>query len=404
MKILLLCHYFAPEPGAPQARLLETSRAWVAAGHEVTVLTGFPNHPTGILAENDRGLLFREDRMDGIRILRSWLYATPNKGFLRKIAGHLSFMVTAVLIGGARARRPDVVIASSPTFFSVLSAFVLGLYWRRPFVFEVRDLWPAIFSELGVLTNRRILGVLEGLELFLYRRAARVITVTEGFRQDIVKRGIDSAKVATITNGVDPEFFSPRIEQEAERRRTGKFTVLYLGAHGISHALQRILDVAEELSGDPEIEFVFVGSGAEKEGLVARAERDGLQNVRFVPPVGKTEVREWYGAADVALVPLRDVPLFTTFIPSKLFEVLACEVPVVASVAGEAAEIARRSGGAIVVPPEDVVGIRDALLDLKADDEKRQAMGRAGRKFVVLEYDRRVLARRYAGVLAEVTR
>lgn len=405
MKILLLCHYFAPEPGAPQARLLETSRAWVAAGHDVTVVTGFPNHPTGILAESDRSLLFREDRMDGIRILRSWLYATPNKGFLRKIAGHLSFMVTAVLIGGARARRPDIVIASSPTFFSVLSAFVLALFWRRPFVFEVRDLWPAIFSELGVLTNRRILGVLEWLELFLYRRAARVITVTEGFRLDIVKRGIDASKVATITNGVDPDFFAPRLDREADRRArgcTGKFTVLYLGAHGISHALQRILDVAEELSGKPDIEFVFVGSGAEKEALVARALRDGIRNVRFVPPVGKAEVPGWYGAADVALVPLRDVPLFTTFIPSKLFEVLACEVPVIASVAGEAAEIAGRSGGAVVVPPEDVAGIRDALLDLKADEEKRGAMGRAGRKFVVREYDRRVLAGRYAEILAEV--
>ncbi len=405
MKILLLCHYFAPEPGAPQARLLETSRAWIEQGHEVTVVTGFPNHPTGILAGSDRGRLFREERMDGIRVLRSWLYATPNKGFVRKIASHLSFMVTALLIGGARARRPDIVIASSPTFFSVLSAFVLALTWRRPFVFEVRDLWPAIFSELGILTNRRILGALEWLELFLYRRAARVITVTEGFRQDLIRRGIQPDKVATITNGVDPEFFAPPADREADRRRkgvAGKFTVLYLGAHGISHALQRILDVARELEGDPEIQFVFVGSGAEKDGLIDRAARDRLRNVRFVAPVQKAEVPAWYGAADVALVPLRDVPLFTTFIPSKLFEVLACEVPVVASVAGEAAAIAQRSGGAVVVAPEDVPAIRDALLELRADEAKRRSMGRAGRQFVIGEFDRRVLAHRYAEVLAKV--
>ncbi len=407
MKIVLLCHYFAPEPGAPQARLLETSRAWVRDGHEVTVVTGFPNHPTGILAKEDRGRLFREDRIDGIRVLRSWLYATPNQGFLRKILGHLSFMVTAVLIGGARARRSDVLIASSPTFFSVISAFVLSLYWRRPFVFEVRDLWPAIFSELGVLTNRRILGVLEWLELFLYRRAARVITVTEGFLRDIVARGIDAGKVFTITNGVDPGFFVPSASKEEDRRQTGcsaKFTVLYLGAHGISHALEKILDVAGRLRGEAGVEFVFVGSGAAKEALVARVAREGLENVRFVDPIPKQEVPRWYGAADVALVPLKDVPLFTTFIPSKLFEVLACEVPVVASVKGEAAEIARRSGGAAVVEPEDVDGIAAALLELRADPEKRRAMGRAGRAFVMREYDRSVLARRYAGILEEVAK
>jgi glycosyltransferase involved in cell wall biosynthesis len=402
LKIALLCHYFAPEPGAPQARLLETSRAWVRQGHEVTVVTGFPNHPTGILAPEDRGRLFREDEMDGIRVLRSWLYATPNRGFLRKILGHLSFMVTAVLIGGARARRPDVVIASSPTFFSVISAFVLSLYWRCPYVFEVRDLWPAIFSELGVLTNRRILGALEAVELFLYRHAARVVAVTDGFRDDIVSRGIPASKVVTITNGVDPELFAPQLGADAGSAE-GRFTVLYLGAHGISHALGRILDVAASLADEPGIEFVFVGSGAEKPALVVRASREGLANVRFVDPVTKDEVPGWYRAADVGLVPLRDVPLFTTFIPSKMFEILACEVPVVASVAGEAAEIARRSGGAVVVGPEDVEGIRDAILTLRADPERRREMGRVGREFVCREYDRRVLAKRYARVLSEVT-
>ncbi len=402
MRILLLCQYFAPEPGAPQARLLETARTWVEDGHDVTVVTGFPNHPTGVLSPGDRGRLFREDWMDGIRVLRCWLYATPNRGFLKKILCHLSFMVTAFCLGGLRARRPDVIVASSPTFFSVISAFLLSLVRRRPFVFEVRDLWPAIFKDLGVLTNRRILAILEGVELFLYRRAARVVTVTDGFTRDIVKRGIPEAKVVTITNGVDPEFFRPSAERQAGS--TGKFTVLYLGAHGISHALVRILDVAARFRGDDGIEFTFVGSGAKKEALVRRAREEGFKNVNFVSPVPKAEVPGWYGAADLCLVPLKDIPLFTTFIPSKLFEILACGVPVVASLKGEAADIARRSGGAIVVPPEDVDGIEAGIRALREDPARAAAMGRAGREFVSREYDRRVLARRYSRLLAEVAK
>lgn len=404
MRILLVCHYYAPEPGAPQARLAETARAWRDAGHDVTVLTGFPNHPTGILRAEDRGRLLREDRVDGIRVLRSWLYATPNRGFLKKTLGHLSFMATSVVLGAPRVRRPDVIVVSSPTFFSVFSARLLGRLWRRPFVFEVRDLWPAIFTELGVLTNRRIIGVLERMELALYRAAARVVPVTDGFRDDIVRRGIPAEKVVTITNGVDTDRWRPSVDPAADRRALGvegRFVILYIGAHGISHALARILDVAERWRDDPDALFLFVGEGAEKEGLVRRAREAGLANVEFRPSVGKDEVAAHYGAADVCLVPLRDVPLFTTFIPSKQFEILGAGRPIVASVAGESARILERSGGAIVVPPEDVDGIDAALRRLRHDADLRARLARDGRDFVREHYDRRMLANRYAAVLEE---
>jgi glycosyltransferase involved in cell wall biosynthesis len=406
VRICLLCHYFAPEPGAPQARLLESARTWVEEGHDVTVLTGFPNHPTGTLGPGDRGRLFREEWIDGIRVLRSWLYATPNRGFVKKTLGHLSFMATAVLVGGARAERPDVVVVSSPTFFSVLSAYVLARLWRCPFVFEVRDLWPAIFTELGVLQNRRVIRALEALEMFLYRAAARVVTVTEGFRRVITERGIDPGKVVTITNGVDTGFFRPATDRRAHRREIGvegRFVVLYLGAHGISHALARILEVADRWRDVPEALFLFVGEGAEKAALVARAGEMGLGNVRFLPGVPKERVPIHYGAADVCLVPLRNVPLFTTFIPSKLFEILGCGVPVVASVAGESAEILGRSGGARIVPPEDVAGIDAALRELHADPSLRARLGETGRRFVRRHYDRAALARRYLDLLRETT-
>jgi glycosyltransferase involved in cell wall biosynthesis len=407
VKILFVCHYFAPEPGAPQARLLETGRALVRAGHRVTALTGFPNHPTGRLDPGDRGRLFRRDRLDGVDVLRSWLYATPNRGLGRRTLGHLSFMATAVLLGGARARRPDVVVASSPTFFSAVSGWLLAARWRVPFVFEVRDLWPAIFTELKVLKGRGLIRALESVELFLYRRAARVVTVTEGFRRDIVGRGIAAAKVVTITNGVDTSRFRPG--GDADEAKTilglgGRFVVLYLGAHGVSHALERVLTVAGRWADDPATLFVFVGDGSKKGALVARAKEAGLGNVRFVGAVPKEAVCSFYRAADVALVPLKDVPLFSTFIPSKMFELLASGVPVVASLRGEAAEILDRSGGAIVVPPEDVDAIDGALRLLRRNPVGRLRMGERGAEFARREYDRKDLALRYAEVLADAVR
>ncbi len=407
MKIVWLCHYFAPEIGAPQARLLEMSRAFAAAGHDVAAVTCFPNHPTGALRPEDRGVRHRREVIDGVAVHRCWSYVTPNRGFVKKTIGHLSFMWTGRggLSRAARERRPDVVIVSSPTFFSVFTAW----WWcgRRgiPWVFEVRDLWPAAFVDLGVLRNRALIRILESMEMFLYRRATRVVTVTHAFAEHIARRGIDRAKIAVVTNGVDLGRFSPGPRDEAFARAEGvlgKFVVLYLGAHGISHALGRVLDAAERLAHLPDVEFVFVGEGAEKDALVADAARRGLSNVVFRPGVGKDDVLRWYRTADVALVPLRDVPLFRTFIPSKMFELLASGVPVVASVDGEAREILEASGGARVVAPEDADAIAAAIEALRADPAERAAMAEHGRAFAVERYDRTRLAADYVRVLEQI--
>jgi glycosyltransferase involved in cell wall biosynthesis len=408
VRIVWLCHYFAPEIGAPQARLLELSRAFREAGHDVAAVTCFANHPTGMLRADDAGVGRRRDEIDGIAVHRCRSYVTPNKGFVRKTLGHLSFMWTSRggLSRAAAEARPDVVIVSSPTFFSAFAAW----WWcgRRgiPWVFEVRDLWPAVFVELGVLRNRLLIRILEGMELFLYRRAARVVTVTRSFKDHVARRGIDAAKIGVVTNGVDLDRFAPGPRDEEFARANGldgKFVVLYLGAHGISHALGRVLDVAERLRDLPDVRVVLVGEGAEKDALVADAARRGLANVLFVGGVPKDEVLHWYRLADAGLVPLRDVPLFATFIPSKMFELLACGVPVIGSVAGEAAEILTASGGARVVPPEDAAAIEREIRALRADPVLRRRLSEAGRAFVAERYGRRKLAADYLAILEEIT-
>src|SRR5260370_3357050 len=209
MRILVVPHYFPPEAGAPQARLSALAAAWASGGDTVTVLTGMPNHPTGVLPPEYRGAVRRREQRDGYRVVRTWLYATPNEGVTRKTLCHLSFMVSSVLLGGRACGRADTVCVSSPTFFSIGSSSLLARLKRARLVVEVRDLWPAIFVELGVLTNRRVIGLLERLELAAYAAADQVVVVSDGFRADLIARGVPAAKVHPIRNGVDLDRFRP---------------------------------------------------------------------------------------------------------------------------------------------------------------------------------------------------
>lgn len=406
MRIALMCQYFPPEPGAPSARVSELACAWRDAGHEVTVVTGMPNHPTGVLPPAYRGVRFAEETFRGVRVLRNWVYATPNEGFAKRTANHVSFMLSTLWYSLRLLRGHDVIVVSSPTFFAVISAWIMSRVLGVPYVFEVRDLWPGIFVELGILKNRTIINILEGLEMFLYRKAARVVVVTDSFKDILVGRGLPASHVEVITNGVDPAVFAPMSGETAQRAAhalTGKCVVLYIGAHGISHALTALLESAALLREREDIRFVFVGEGAEKKALMQHAAARGISNVLFVPGQPKELMPSWYATADIALVPLRNIPLFETFIPSKMFEILACARPIVASVRGEAKRILERSGGAVVVDPEDSAAIAAAVHALAGNLEQRKALGDAGRAFVMTHYTRRSLAMRYLDILDAVT-
>jgi glycosyltransferase involved in cell wall biosynthesis len=405
VKILLVTHYFSPEIGAPQSRLGELSRFWAEAGENVTVLTGMPNHPTGVIPEAYRGRMRMEERSEGCRVLRSWVYATPNEGVVKKTVSHLSFMVSSVVLSGPRSGPVDVVVVSSPTFFSIFAAWFLARLRRARLVVEVRDLWPAIFVELGVLTNARAIGLLERLELWAYRVADVVVVVSEGFRENLIARGVPASKVHTIRNGVDLERFDASASSSAAARgRLGAGAhdtlVLYIGAHGISHGLGAVLEAAQLVEQDA-IHVAFVGEGAEKAALATRCRELGLRNVTMLPGVPREEVPDLVAAADICLVPLRDVPLFSTFIPSKLFEFFAAGKAVIGAVTGEPARILL-DGGAVVVGPEQPHALAAAIRELAADPERRTAMGVRGRRFVEEHFDRRQLAGTYRQLLHRV--
>ena len=402
MRILLVTHYFPPETGAPQARLSAFAAAWAADGDTVTVLTGMPNHPTGVLPPHYRGAIRRRERRDGYSVLRTWLYATPNEGIARKTLGHLSFMISSVLLGWHGSGHADVVVVSSPTFFSVGAAWLLARCKRARLVVEIRDLWPAIFVELGVLTNRRVIGLLERLELAAYTAAEAVVVVSDGFRANLISRGVPPGKVHTVRNGVSLDQFDLDVGPDAAVRarlgaRPGDCLVLYAGTHGISQGLPHIADAAALLAGE-SVHFAFVGEGADKTRLRSRVAELGLGNVTILPGVPHSGVPELLAAADICVAPLRNVPLFSAFIPSKIFEYLGAGKAVVGSVTGETAQILTEAG-AIVVPPQDSAALASAIRELAADPRRRAEMGRRGRVYVERCFDRLVLAREYRKIL-----
>jgi glycosyltransferase involved in cell wall biosynthesis len=404
MNIAWYSHYCAPEIGAPSARIYDLSRNWLNMGHKVQVVTCFPNHPIGKLYPGYNHGLYMKENLDGIDVHRNWSYITPNKGVLKKTLGHVSFLPSAFILGNRHLTAPDLVIGTSPTFFAAMAAGATGIKRNVPFIMEIRDLWPAIFVELGVLKNHIMIRMLEHLELALYHKAVRVVTVTESFRKDLIARGIASSKVVTIPNGADTKFWQPVNPDVKLRRELGlekRFIVLYIGAHGISHALGRVLESAQRLQNISDIHFLFVGEGAQKNHLIRQAQRARLNNIAFLEPVDKAGVKAFYSIADACLVPLRNIPLFEKFIPSKMFEIMAMGRPIVASIRGEPADIINRSGGGIVVEPEDSEAIAQAVRLLYQNRKQREAMGETGRRFVSMNYSRAVISKKYLQVIHE---
>jgi glycosyltransferase involved in cell wall biosynthesis len=405
MNIAYYSHYFSPEIGAPSARIFDLSQQWLMAGHNVSVVTCFPNHPVGRLYPGYKAGRYMHETLDGIEVHRTWTYITPNEGFLKRSMGHLSFWPSTMLLAHRHVGATDITIGTSPTLFAAMAALSAARRHKTPFVMEVRDLWPALFIELGVLTNPAIISVLEKWELWMYRQAARVVTVTEAFRQNIIGRGIAEDKVHTIRNGADTTYWQPQPPSPSLQHQLGlegKFVVLYIGAHGISQALSSIVQSAAQLQDEPAVRFLFVGEGAEKAMLQSRVEKEGVTNVVFHDAVDKNRVVDFYALADVCLVPLRNIPLFDTFIPSKMFEIMAMARPIIGSVRGEAADILSRSGGALVVPPEDSAAIAAAVRRLQTNPGEAQAMGEKGRAFVVSHFSRQRLAAEYLDLLSAI--
>lgn len=370
MQILFISDNFPPEVNAPASRTYEHVKRWVSSGIDVTVITCVPNFPQGRVHDGYRNAWRSVEEVDGIRVVRVKTYITGNEGFARRTLDYASFMVSALFFG-LFERRPDIIVGTSPQFFAVLGAWLMSVVKWRPFVFELRDLWPASIVTVGAMKKGPTVRMLETLELFLYRRATAIVSVTESFKHDLMKRGVDGNKIHVVRNGVDLSRFQPRRRSEdlAEKYGvSGKFVVAYLGTHGMAHALDNVLRAAQLLTDESDIVFLLVGHGAQKQTLQAKAAKLKLDGVKFHESVPKDQMPQLWSICDVALVHLKDDPVFSTVIPSKIFEALGMGKPImIVQPDGEAADLVRAAGAGIWVPPEQPEALANAVLEWHAD-------------------------------------
>ncbi len=404
--ILFLTDNFPPETNAPANRTFEHAREWVDAGHRVTVITCAPNFPQGKVFEGYRNWLWQQEDISGIRVIRVWSYMTGNAGFALRVLDFMSFMVSG-FFAALFVRKADVVVGTSPQFFTAVASWAVAAIKRRPFVFELRDLWPESIRAVGAMRQGWALALLERLELFLYRRSSAVISVTRSFKQDLIGRGIDGEKIHVVTNGVDTKRFRPRpkdAEIAAELGVEGCFVAGYIGTHGMAHALDTLLDAAAILQEDPaaaDIRMLFLGHGSAREALMARAVDMGLTNAIFCTSVPRHDVPRYWSLLDVSLIHLRGTELFKTVIPSKMFECMGMGIPILLGVQGEAAEILRQSGAGIAFEPEDSQQLAEQLKSLFRDPQMLKEMSSLGIS-AAKEYDRTSLAHSMLGILERV--
>jgi colanic acid biosynthesis glycosyl transferase WcaI len=382
MHILFLTDNFPPEGNAPATRTYEHAREWVKLGHAVTVITCAPNFPEGELFEGYQNSWYQREMMDGIAVVRVKTYITANEGFARRILDYISFGIMGG-IAGLFQKRPDVIVSTSPQFFCACGAWVLSVVRWKPWVFELRDIWPASITAVGAMEKGALITLLERLELFLYRRADRIVSVTHSFKAELIARGIEGDKIDVVVNGVDLSTYTPvsakdeKLAQEYNLK--GKFVVGYIGTHGMAHALDKVLDSAELLQNNADIRFLFTGGGAERERLEHSVLARKLTNVVMMPRQPKAMMPAVWSLCDVSLISLRDTPLFSKVIPSKIFESMGMGLPIViSSPPGEATEIIDSTGSGVVVPPENSAALAASILALYNDRKHLAQLAQAG--------------------------
>jgi glycosyltransferase involved in cell wall biosynthesis len=402
MKILFLTQYFPPEVGAPQNRIFEFARQLKRFGHDVSILTALPNYPKGEIFEEYRGKKAVIEEISNIKVIRTSIYATKDKSFSSRLKNYLSFTFSSVFQGAKLIGKQDVIITESPPLFLGWSGYILSKISRAKFVFNVSDLWPESAVKLGVLNNKLFIKMSTWLEEFCYRKAAAVTGQTKGIVDNIVSRGIDRSKVHLITNGVDLSLFNKQNRDINIRKELGlenKFAVCYAGIHGIAQGLEVIIEAAERVKDKEDIQFVFVGDGPEKEKLISMKREKSLSNITFLPIYSKKDMPRLIASMDSTIIPLKKLDLFKGALPSKMFECLASELPIILAVEGEAEELIKRANAGIIVEPENSKQTAEAVLKLYNDSKLRRELGKNGRQYVSENYSRELIAKRLESIL-----
>ena len=399
MKILFLTDNFIPEVNAPATRTYEHCKEWVKLGAEVTVVTCVPNFPKGIVFEGYKNKWKQVEYIEGIKVIRVWSFIAANKGFLKRTIDFISFSITSFLAG--LFIKTDVIVATSPQFFTALSGKALSFFKRKPWVMEVRDLWPESIKTVGAMNDNFIIRYFEYLEKKCYKSAHIIITVTQSFKDEIIQKGIDGNKIYVIKNGANLELFQPLKKDESlisELGLSGKTILGYIGTHGMAHKLDFLLDCAKELE-NTSYHFLFIGSGAEKENLQKKIKKEKIVNVTMLDSVPKNEIIQYLSILDISLINLKKDKLFKTVIPSKIFENAAMQIPILIGVDGEAKEIVASFNAGLFYEPENKADFLKKLAKISVY-ENQKLFSEGGKKLAQF-YNRKTLANEMLNILTK---
>jgi len=405
MHILFLTDNFPPEVNAPATRTFEHCRYWADRGCAVTIITCAPNFPHGKVHKGYKNKLYGVEYVDNIRVIRVWSYITRNEGSIKRILDYLSFMVSA-FIASFFVTKVDIIVGTSPQFFTICAARLCSLVRRRPWILELRDIWPESIVTVGAMKRGILIRALEFIERYLYRSAHHIVVVTNSFVELIVAKGANRNKISVITNGANLGDLE-RVSSTNLKFQLGlnnKFIVGYIGTHGLAHSLETIVDCAaliQERNIQPEIHFLFVGDGAQRQTIMTYAELKNVSNITFIGSVPKERVVEYLCLLDISVVHLRKDDLFNSVIPSKIFEAMALGIPIAIGVGGEALDIIESNGAGRGFEPEDPEGLAQLIQELVHERGALDLMAKSGR-IAALKYNRESLAQDMLNVIRNI--
>lgn len=404
MNILLVTEYFPPEIGAGSVRAFENSKRWVENGINVTVITGFPDYPDGIIPKKYRGYKFYREEIEGIKVIRTFTIPAPNKGFFKRVLSFISFLFSSVIQGTWASGHQNILIATSPPFFVGIAGYFISRLKGIPFVFEVRDLWPESIIQLGQLKSKLVITILEFIEKFLYSSAIHIVAVADSTVKILVEKGISAKKISVVKNGIDPNLMMYKKFKNDLKNELGLHNIIvtYIGTIGLSHSVETIVKTAKLLELNDKISFLVVGDGAEKVNVERMAQMNKLNNVFFVGKVSREEIANYYFISDIMLVTLKNLSLFKCVIPSKIFEIMAFGKPIIIGVDGEARKIVEKAKSGIFTKPEDPIELKQNILLLANDEKLRHELGCNGKEYVTKYYNRKKLADDYIMIIDDL--
>jgi glycosyltransferase involved in cell wall biosynthesis len=403
MHMLLIHQVFASPTDAGGTRHFELLSRLVRNGERATVVASDLSYFSGQSVVADRRWV-TEEELHGIRVLRAYTYPALHKSFVWRVISFLSFMVTAVWAGW-KAGEIDVVMGTSPPLTQPLSAWLISVLRRRPFLLEIRDLWPEFAIDMGVLRNPVLIWIARRLEMFLYRRATHLLVNSPAYRDYLISKGMPCSKISLVANGVDPTMFDPAADGRAlkeEFNLTSKFVVVYAGALGMANDLGTLLEAAELLRDEHEIHFLLAGGGKERANLEVQVSQRGLCNVTFTGPLPKSRMPEVLAAADVCVATLKNIPMFTTTYPNKVFDYMAAGRPIVLGIDGVIRSVVEEAGGGIFSPPGNPETLAAAIRQMYSDRQAARQMGLTARVYVEGHFDRRQQADHFALLVARL--